>query len=96
MAAELSTGALVLRKVKDLGQPVSTLVTGHKGYFTKKAIGKLKFICEDGLLCDEIIGKAINTGEAVKITLNTRGINERGEEVSTYQFEWSIKLRTKT
>ena len=96
MAAELSTGSLLLKKVKESGQPVSTLVTDYKGSFSKKAVGHIRFLCTDGSVCDAALAKAIATGEGQTFVMNSVGINELGEQVSAYQFEWSIKLRNKT
>ncbi|PIQ17019.1 MAG: thioesterase, partial [Flavobacteriales bacterium CG18_big_fil_WC_8_21_14_2_50_32_9] len=40
MAAELSTGALVLQKIKTSNKKVSMLVTHQKSTFLKKAKGR--------------------------------------------------------
>ena len=93
MAAELSTGALILNAVAASGKPISTLVTEHTGSFSKKAIGTIRFVCTDGPQCEAVIRKAIETGEGQKITMRTVGVNEQGIEVSNYQFEWSLKLK---
>lgn len=95
MAAELTTGALVIAKIKESGKNISLLVTNHQGAFTKKATGKITFICEDGHLIDDAIKKTIETGEGQTILMNSIGKNEQKETVSTYSFEWSIKLKTK-
>ncbi len=95
MAAELTTGALVIAKIKESGKNISLLVTNHQGAFTKKATGRITFICEDGHLIDDAIKKTIETGEGQTIVMNSIGKNEQKETVSTYSFEWSIKLKTK-
>lgn len=95
MAAELTTGAIVIKKISDSGQPISMLVTSHSGSFTKKAVGLITFTCNDGHLIDEALKKAIETGEAQKITMKSFGVDEKGEHVSNYEFEWGIKLKTK-
>ena len=41
MAAELTTGAIVIKKIKESGNNISMLVTNHTGRFTKKAVGKI-------------------------------------------------------
>ena len=45
MAAELTTGAIVIQKIQESGEKISMLVTNYSGAFTKKAIGKITFIC---------------------------------------------------
>ena len=95
MAAELTTGALVIKKIKESGKQISMLVTNHHGTFTKKAVGKITFTCTDGYLLDEALKRTIETGEGQTILMKSVGINENGEQVSAYEFEWSVKLKSK-
>jgi len=95
MAAELTTGAIVIKKITESGKKISMLVTNHNGTFTKKAVGLITFTCNDGNLIDEALKRTIKTGEGQTITMKSVGINENGEQVSIYEFEWSIKLKSK-
>lgn len=95
MAAELTTGALVIKKIKESGKQISMLVTNHNGTFTKKAVGKIIFTCIDGHLIDEALQRTIETGEGQTILLKSVGVNENNEQVSAYEFEWSVKLKAK-
>ncbi|KAF5296692.1 hypothetical protein FQR65_LT19802 [Abscondita terminalis] len=47
MAAELSTGALVMREIQRSGKKVSMLVANNNGTYTKKAVGTITFTCEE-------------------------------------------------
>ena len=69
------------------------LVTHQQGNFTKKATGKITFICEDGSLIGDVITKAINTGEAQTVILKSTGINENNDMVSNFEFHWGIKVK---
>ncbi|MGG5507219.1 MULTISPECIES: DUF4442 domain-containing protein [unclassified Myroides] len=95
MAAELSTGALVMKKINESGQRISMLVAQNNSVFVKKATGKIVFTCTEGHLVDEAIQKAIDTQEGVTIWMKSVGIDEKGDEVSTFNFEWTLKVRTK-
>lgn len=95
MAAELSTGAIVIKKIQESGEKISMLVTNHSGSFTKKAIGRITFTCNDGVLIDEALLRTIKTGEGQVIKMKSVGVDEQGDDVSIYEFEWSVKLRTK-
>ena len=95
MAAELTTGAIVIKKINESGQKISMLVTNHSGTFTKKAVGKITFTCNDGILINEALKKTIETGEGQTIKMKSVGVNETGEQVSNYEFEWSVKLKSK-
>src|SRR5690625_1218248 len=94
MAAELSTGALCTAKIKSLNSNISMLVVDMKGKFTKKAVGKIKFTCTQGLEVEEIIEKAILTGKSQTLEMKSVGIDEKGDQVSVFYFNWSFKLRT--
>jgi hypothetical protein len=93
MAAELSTGALVMQNIKESGKKISMLVANNKGNFTKKATGRITFTCQDGLSVTQTIQQAIVTGEGQTVWLKAIGTNEKGEQVSEMDFEWTLKLK---
>ena len=64
------------------------------GSFSKKALGKVTFRCNDGQIISKMLEKAIVSGEAQKVIVKSVGIDEDGDEVSNYEFEWSIKLKS--
>ncbi|HMQ45326.1 MAG TPA: DUF4442 domain-containing protein [Mariniflexile sp.] len=94
MAAEFSTGALMIAKIKDSGKRVSMLVTSNTATFSKKATGRITFTCNDGHLIDKALKKTIETGGGQTVQMKSIGINEAGVEVSTFVFEWSIKFKS--
>ncbi|MFV9550231.1 DUF4442 domain-containing protein [Algibacter sp. PT7-4] len=94
MAAEFSTGALMISKIQASGKRVSMLVTSNNATFTKKATGKIKFTCNDGKAIDEVLKKAIETGEGQTLWMQSIGVNEQGVVVSTFNFEWSVKVKS--
>ncbi|KAF2519464.1 DUF4442 domain-containing protein [Flavobacterium salilacus subsp. salilacus] len=93
MAAELTTGALVMYQIKKSGKKISMLVANNKGNFTKKATGRITFTCNDGDKLEEAIQKAIATGEGQTFWMTSVGIDEKGDQVSQMEFEWSIKSK---
>jgi hypothetical protein len=93
MAAELTTGALVMNEIQQSGQKISMLVANNKSNFSKKATGKVTFICKDGALVHEEIAKAIKTGEGQTFWLKSIGYNQEQIQVSEMDFEWSIKVK---
>ena len=93
MAAELSTGALVMMKIRESNQNISMLVANNKGNFTKKATGRITFTCKDGHRIEEAIQKTIATGEGQTIWMKSIGMNQKGEQVSEMDFEWSVKIK---
>jgi len=94
MAAELSTGALVMLKIKASGKRISMLVANNNGTFIKKAIGRITFSCNEGHLIDNAIAKAVETGEGQTIWMKSIGVNSEGVEVSSFNFEWTIKVKS--
>lgn len=93
MAAEISTGVLVMKYIAGTGKKISMLVTHQAGTFTKKATGRITFTCEDGAEINEVIQKAIETGEGQTLILQSVGKNEEGVVVSTFDFHWGIKVK---
>ena len=93
MAAELSTGALVMKKIQECGKPVSMLVTKQSATFTKKGRGRIAFVCEDGEAIDQKLQATLQTGEGQVIVLTAIATDAQGDIVSTFEFEWSIKLK---
>jgi predicted RNA-binding protein YlxR (DUF448 family) len=93
MAAELTTGALVIAKIQQSGKKISMLVANNKGNYTKKATGRITFVCKDGHLIDEAIQKTIATGEGQTFWMKSIGTDEKGVQVSEMDFEWSVRLK---
>ena len=93
MAAELSTGALVMYQIQKSGRNISMLVANNKGNFTKKATGRINFICNDGLVIENAIKETIATGEGQTFWMKSIGLNEEGVQVSEMDFEWSVRLK---
>ncbi len=94
MAAELSTGALVMSAIKDSDQHISMLVANNKASFLKKATGRITFTCLDGLIIQETIDKAIETGEGQTCWVKSEGVNKQGVIVSIFEFEWTLKVKS--
>ena len=94
MAAELSTGTMVINQIKDSGKKISMLVASNKASFSKKATGKITFTCEDGHLIKEAIDKTVATGEGETFWMKSVGVNEDGVVVSTFNFEWTVKMKS--
>lgn len=93
MAAELSTGTLCMSKIQKTGKKISMLVVGLQANFTKKAVGKIIFSCNQGEELDAVLNKAIETGEGQTLVMRSVGIDEAGDQVSEFFFTWSFKLK---
>ena len=93
MAAELSTGAMVMYHIKNSGKKISMLVANNRGNFSKKAKGRIMFTCNDGHLIEEAINTAIATGEGQTFWMTSIGKDAAGDQVSHMEFEWSVKVK---
>ena len=62
MAAELSTGALILKKIKESNKDIANLLVKNEAIYSKKATGRITFECSEGDLIDKAIAKAIESG----------------------------------
>jgi putative heme iron utilization protein len=93
MAAELSTGAMVMLHIKNSGHKISMLVANNKANFSKKARGRITFTCNDGHLVQDAINAAVASGQGQTFWMRSIGIDEKGDQVSQLDFEWSIKIK---
>ena len=93
MAAELSTGALVMYQIQKCDRKISMLVANNKGNFTKKATGRITFVCNDGHLIEKAIKETIATGEGQTFWMKSIGTDEKGIQVSEMDFEWSVRVK---
>ena len=92
MAAELTTGMLLTKSIQESNTNISMLLVGNKSNFYKKAVGKIKFICDQGETAKELINLTkINITH--KAWLKAKGFDETGDIVSEFDFEWSCKKR---
>jgi len=93
MAAELSTGALVMSHIQQSNREISMLVASNKSAFFKKATGRITFTCQEGDKIAEAISRTIATGEGQTCWMQSIGTNDKGEIVSEMDFEWTVKLK---
>ena len=93
MAAELSTGAMVIAGIQASEKKISMLVAQNNAEFTKKAVGKITFTCSDGEVVRKKIALAIQTGEGQKFWMKSVGKDEKGDQVAVFNFEWTIKTK---
>ncbi|HMI77520.1 MAG TPA: DUF4442 domain-containing protein [Ferruginibacter sp.] len=94
MAAEMSTGVLALAHVYKRNPQISMLVLKVQGDFTKKAVGKTTFTCDEGLIIKQTIEDAIATNEGKVITAKSYGRNKSGEIVAQFEITWSFKVKS--
>lgn len=93
MAAELSTGLLLLTLLREQGLKAHTLVIENKAKYHKKAVGKIVFECTDATKIMTAIQdlKTQNTPKAIE--LSTNGRDSSGDTVVECVFTWSLKLK---
>ncbi len=94
MAAELTTGVLLIKKIQESKQNIAMLLVANEAQYFKKATGRIYFECTQGKEVSEVINKAIETKEGQTITLTSIGTNEEGIKVSELKFTWSVKVRS--
>ncbi len=94
MAAELTTGVIVMRAIARSGKKISMLVAQNKSEFTKKARGKITFKCTDIELVNKAIRDTIETGEGQTFWMSSDGVDQQGDLVSKFSFEWTIKVKS--
>jgi len=93
MTAELSTGAIALMYTYDKKPTISMLVLNMTAEFSKKAVGKIHFICQDGRAIKEAIDRAAETKEGQTIKVQSVGFDESKQKVATFYFTWTFKSK---
>ena len=93
MAAELSTGALVMYYIQRYDIKLSMLVVENEAVFKKKATGSISFSCIEGNQIKLAVKEAVKTKNPQTIWVESVGRNQVGEEVSRFKFKWSLKLK---
>lgn len=94
MAAELSTGALVMQAIKSHNVPVSMLVVEAQSQFHKKATGQINFECHYGQQIIDIVNKSIKENSAQVIDIPVSAYNSERVLVSEFSFRWSLKPKS--
>ena len=95
MAAELTSGVLLIREIETRKSSVSMLLVETKASFSKKAKGKIRFSCDEVKDAKDLIDKAISSGDGQRHWFTSIGIDESGDEVSRFQFHWSVKSKSR-
>ena len=93
MAAEMSSGALLIMYTHKQNPSVAMIIVNCKGNFVKKATDITTFTCNDGQKIKQAIKTAIEKEEPQLIECDMAGVNEAGEEVANFTFTWSVKAR---
>lgn len=93
MAAELTTGALVMYHIRKSEKKISMLVANNRSNFSKKAKGKITFSCNQGSIAKSAVEEAIKENGIQTFWMKSIGVDESGDEVSRMEFEWTIKVK---
>ena len=94
MAAEMSTGILIMQHIYKRVPKCSILVQDCKGVFVKKAIGVTTFTCLSGREIELAIEEAYLTNQAKIVKIPSIGYDKYGEVVANFEINWSIKVKT--
>ena len=90
MAAELTTGVLLMKEIQSLNQKISMLVINNKANFSKKARGRITFSCSPEDKISKAIQQLLETNEPQTLWLTSKGVDENQVVVSTFEFEWTL------
>ncbi len=94
MAAEMSSGILSLIHTQHHRPSVSMLVLSMKADFHKKAVGNIKFKCNDGTLIKNTIEDAIKTQTGQTCVTHSKGFDEAGNCIAEFYITWTFKQKS--
>ena len=92
MAAELASGMLAMLHTQG-GGPVSMLVVGLEADFSKKAVGLISFVCDDGATIAQAVAESRATGEGRTVTATSTGTDATGDVVARFRITWSFRAK---
>ena len=72
---------------------VDVLVIENKARFSKKAVGRINFSCNQGEAVLNAIHAAKEANAPQQLWLHANGYDVAGEEVSSFSFLWTIKVK---
>ena len=93
MAAELTTGLLIMKGIKESNAKVSMLVLNNNANFSKKATGRITFSCTQGAEITQLMDELIKSGTPKTIWMESVGTDEAGDVVSRFNFEWTLIVK---
>ena len=93
MAAELTTGLLIMKGIKESNAKVSILVLNNNANFSKKATGRITFSCTQGAEITQLMDELIKSGTPKTIWMESVGTDEAGDVVSRFNFEWTLIVK---
>jgi len=94
IGADLSAGILAFRKIKKQNQQISLIFKNFNAEFLKRAEGHTYFSCNEGVLIEELIKKAIETEERVEEIIHvtaTVPLEFGDEPVAQFKLTMSLK-----
>ena len=92
MAAELASGMLAMLHTQG-GGPVSMLVVGLEADFSKKAVGLISFVCDDGAAIAQAVAESRATGEGRTVQATSTGTDAAGDVVARFRITWSFRAK---
>ena len=95
MAAEMSTGILALVHTQHRRPRISMLVLNMQASFHKKAVGNIRFICEDGDQILRAIENAISTKEGITCETTSKGYDDQDRCIAEFTITWTFKETSK-
>jgi hypothetical protein len=90
MGAELATGAAPFAMSRSMPEKLRMFVVGVDSTFTKRAKGRVTFICGDVENTRKAIEESLATGESVNCNLKSIGHDSSGAVVSEWVFKWNF------
>ncbi len=94
MGGELVTGIPLFKCIDERKANISMLVVRNESVFLKKAKGTIRFVFDENEQIRQALEQLQKPGDQVRFTLHSRAVNEGGEIVAEFRFEWSLKKRS--
>lgn len=82
-----------ITKIRQSRRKIGLLVVNLEASFSKKAVGRIAFHCDQGAELDAPIQNAVDTMEPQIRRMRSVGIDSQGDQVAEFVFTWSFKAK---
>jgi hypothetical protein len=71
------------------------LVMGMNAEFHKKAVGKIRFECNDGAKINRVIEDVVKNQIGLVCETHSKGFDEQGDCVADFFIKWTFRQKSK-
>jgi hypothetical protein len=97
VGADVAGGILVMKLVRESGQDVAMIFKDFQAQFLKRPDNDVEFLCEDGLLIEDLVRRTLNSTERQTLPVKIRAfVPKVSTTEAVAEFVLTVALKKKT